>query len=146
MQQRVEGVYPNTEEALRAVDRLRNQGYDRDSISIEANEEVRNSFASSVDTEPVNRTSDTDRSNDDNDDDSFWESVKDAFTMGDSYDEAQYKDPNYDSANDPVYEHREAISQGSVAVLVREDTDVEGSMSRMNVDPDDERSDRKNNI
>jgi hypothetical protein len=30
MERRVEGIYPNVEEALRAVDRLREQGYSRE--------------------------------------------------------------------------------------------------------------------
>jgi len=141
MQQRVEGVYSNAEEALRTVERLRDQGYHRDEISLVANEEVRNSFAKSVDPNMTAQDNETPRSDADSNDGSFWDSIKDAFTMDESFDETNYDDPNYDRTNDPIYEHRNAIKEGSIAVLVRDDTNTEGSMSRMNADPDDVTSD-----
>jgi len=117
---RVEGVYPNVEEAMRAVERLKNQGYTRGDITIVANEEVRGSLTSNVDAEVTTQDNDMSRSEDD--DHSFWDSVKDFFTMDDSYE--NYDAPDYDQANDPVYEYRGAISQGEVVVLVNEDADV----------------------
>lgn len=117
---RVEGVYPNVEEAMRAVERLKNQGYTRGDITIVANEEVRGSLTSNVDAEVTTQDNDMSRSEDD--DQSFWDSVKDFFTMDDSYD--NYDAPDYDQATDPIYEYRGAISQGEVVVLVNEDADV----------------------
>jgi len=125
MNKRVEGVYPVVDEALRAVDRLRAQGYSRDEITLVANEDTRRNLSSDVNAEVSSQDEEMNRSDDD--DGSFWDSIKDAFTMDESYDDANYDDPNYDSENDPVYEHREAISRGDVAVLVDEDANVEGT-------------------
>jgi len=130
MEQRVEGVYPTVEEALQTVDRLRDQGYSRDNITLVANEEVRSNLSSDVDTEVTTRDEGMNRSDSNDDDGSFWDSIKDAFTTDDSYDVSNYDDPNYDSENDPVYEHRDAIRGGSIAVLVRDDASPDGSVDQ----------------
>lgn len=113
MDKKVEGVYLNVDEALRAVDHLRMEGYSRDEITIVANEEIRNSVDSNFqenvavqDTETVD-TEDEDRS--------FWDSVKDAFTLGDSYDDA-----NTETENNPLAQYSEELKQGQVAVVVNE--------------------------
>jgi len=124
MNKRVEGVYPVVDEALRVVDQLRDQGYSPDDITLVANEDVRRDLSTNVDADVETRDDETNGSN--GDDDSFWESVKDAFTFEDSDD----TDPNYDSENDPLYEHREAISQGNVVVLVNEDVNINDTMDQ----------------
>jgi len=119
MSQKVEGVYPNVDKALQAVDLLRGQGYKRNEITLVANEEVRRKFATDVETDVATQKDDTSQSEED--DRSFWETIKDAFTVDDSYDASRYDAPDYDSSSDPLYEHREAISQGHIALLVGED-------------------------
>lgn len=131
---RVEGIYPEVQEALGAVDRLRNQGYARDNITIVANEEVRGNLSSNVYAEVETQDDDMTRSSDE--DQSFWESVKDAFSTDDSYDDSNNDDPNYDRENDPVYEHRDAIRDGSVAVLVMGEPTVEDDMANTATNPD----------
>ena len=116
MVKRVEGVYPSVEEALRAVERLRDEGYSRNNITLVANEDVRTRLSAEVEADVTTQKGDETRTDEDNK--SFWESVKDAFTTDDSYDESNYDDPNYDAENDPVYDYRESISEGHVAVLV----------------------------
>src|SRR5690625_3600393 len=87
MERRVEGIYPNVEEALRAVDRLREQGYSRENITLVANDEVRRTFGSDVDADVSTQDIDQDRSMDrvdeGDEDRSVWESIKDFFTMDD---------------------------------------------------------------
>jgi len=125
MQQRIEGVYPVVDEALRVVDQLRDQGYSPDDITLVANEDVRRNLSTNVDADVETRDGKTNDSN--GDDDSFWESVKDAFTFEDSDD----TDPNYDPDSDPLSEHREAISRGNVVVLVEEDTNINNTNDTM---------------
>ncbi|MEY8292329.1 DUF2382 domain-containing protein [Carnobacteriaceae bacterium 52-44] len=129
MERRVEGIYPNVEEALRAVDRLREQGYSRENITLVANDEVRRTFGSDVDADVSTQDIDQDRSMDrvdeGDEDRSVWESIKDFFTMDDTYD-----DPNYDVENDPLYAHRSVITQGKIAVLVTGEPTMDVGMDR----------------
>lgn len=129
MERRVEGIYPNVEEALRAVDRLREQGYSRENITLVANDEVRRTFGSDVDADVSTQDIDQDRSMDrvdeGDEDRSVWESIKDFFTMDDTYD-----DPNYDVENDPLYAHRSVITQGEIAVLVTGEPTMDVGMDR----------------
>jgi len=125
MNQKVEGLYPNVHKALRAVDLLRGQGYSRDEITLVANEDVRRKFGPNVDSKVNVQDYDEEAAEDDS---SFWDSIKDAFTFDETYDNANYDDPNYDSTNDPVYEHREAIQAGHIAVLIKDETDDVPSM------------------
>jgi len=133
MTQSVEGVYPNVDKALQAVDLLRGQGYERDEITLVANEEVRRTFPSDVDTDVKTQTDDPKHSEED--DRSFWESIKDAFTVDDSYDASRYDDPNYDSTDDLLYEHREEISQGHIVLLVGEDDSIDGPSMEPDTQP-----------
>src|SRR5699024_10228000 len=122
-------------------------------ITVVANEEVRNRLSSNVDAEVT--TEDTeqdhhsmDRSDRGDDDRSLWESIKDFFTMDDSYDESNYDRPDYDVDNDPVYPHREAIRRGEIVVLVSGEPDTHQGMDHtdtksttkdtMDTDKDDE--------
>lgn len=153
MNKRVEGIYPNVEEALQAVDRLRDQGYTRDAITLVANEEIQGRFSSNVDAnittedrsmdrvdeETTSQVTDThindnrslDRADESEEDKSFWDSVKDAFT----FDNSSADDSDYIAEEDPVYEYRDVISQGQVAVLISDDPETTDSTSRANTQP-----------
>lgn len=130
---RVEGVYSNVDEAMRAVEALRDRGYPRENITIVANEDVRDNFPWNVDAEVTTRDTDTSDSGDN--DRSFWDSIKDAFTTDDSYSDSNYDQPDYDRENDPVYEYRDDINRGSIVVLVREGADTEGATTKTATDP-----------
>src|SRR5699024_12424804 len=122
MEKRVEGIYSNVEEALQAVNRLKEKGYSHENITVVANEEVRNRLSSNVDAEVT--TEDTeqdhhsmDRSDRGDDDRSLWESIKDFFTMDDSYDESNYDRLDHDVDNDSVYHHRAIISRDVIVYI-----------------------------
>ncbi|MEY8292330.1 hypothetical protein AAK882_06745 [Carnobacteriaceae bacterium 52-44] len=153
MNKRVEGIYPNVEEALQAVDRLRDQGYTRDAITLVANEEIQGRFSSNVDAnittedrsmdrvdeETTSQVTDThtndnrsmDRADNSEEDKSFWDSVKDAFT----FDNSSADDSDYIAEEDPVYEYRDVISQGQVAVLISGDPEATDLTSKANIQP-----------
>lgn len=109
MEKRVEGVYPNVDEALQAVDRLRLKGHAREDITIVANEDIRNSVDVNVQENITVRDDKADVSDNDR---SMWESIKDFFTPGDS------SDYGYDNENDPLYLYRDSIEDGKVVILI----------------------------
>lgn len=122
MDKRVEGVYPKVEEALQAIDRLRNQGYAHDEIILVANEEVREDLSSNVYADVSQQ--DIDENDPKDDDQSFWDSIKDVFTTDDSYEDEKFDDPNYITEDDPIYEYKDLISKGHVAILIRGEVDA----------------------
>lgn len=140
MEKRVEGIYSNVEDAMQAVDRLREKGYNHKNITVVANDEVRNRLSSNIDAEVT--TEDTedhhsmDRVDRENDDQSLWESIKDFFTMDDTYDESNYEQPDYDADNDPLYTHREAIAKGEIVVLVSGEPDTSQGMDQTDTTTD----------
>lgn len=112
MDKRVEGVYPNIEEALRAVDRLRMKDHARNDITIVANEDVRNHASSNVQENITTQEEQTDHSDNDG---SMWERIKDFFTPDDS------SDYDYGNEDDPLYLYRDSIKEGKVVVLINKD-------------------------
>ena len=135
---KVEGIYSNVKMPC-AVDRLREKGYTHDNITVVANEEVRNRLSTNVDaqvtTEDTKDHSSMDRvDREDNDDRSLWESIKDFFTMDDSYDESTFDRPDYDADNDPLYANREAIRRGEIVVLVTGEPDSHQGMDHTDTD------------
>lgn len=108
MNNRVEGVYATIDEALRAVDRLRLEGYARNDIKIVANEEVRNKVHANVQENITPADEEFERAEDE--EHSFWDTIKDAFTMG---------EPDYEEEH-PINEYRSQIEEGQVVVVVDE--------------------------
>src|SRR5690625_933029 len=122
MEKRVEGIYERVEDALSAVNTLKDKGYSRDQITLIANEEMRGSLCPDLDTNVQTESGDMTRTEGmEHDDRSWWDSIKDAFTMDDSYDDANYDDPDYDMDNDPIYPYRDSIRKGQIAVVVTGD-------------------------
>lgn len=121
MGRKVEGVYRTTKEALAAVDRLREEGYSGSEITLVANPEVRSTIPYTVDAD-VSEEIDSSPVEEDSGQ-SFWEKLKDAFTMDDEYDSTVYNDPSYDVFGDPLYPHREEIDRGDIVILVEDGED-----------------------
>lgn len=135
MNRRVEGIYTTVEEAMSAVQRLRDEGYSRSEIYLVANADVRNNIPYTMDAEV---TTDTDMTTGttgrtDDDDRSLWEKIKDAFTVDEDYDPSVYDDPNYDTANDPLYAHRDDLDRGNIIVMLdADDTSTAAGMTGYN--------------
>lgn len=118
MNKRVEGSYVRVEDAMHAVQRLREEGYKKHDIYVVANSTVRNSIPQTLDAE-VSTSSDV--SDDMHDDDrSLWDKIKDAFTI-DDYETERVNQPGYDMENDPLESYHDEIEQGNIIVLVNED-------------------------
>lgn len=124
MNNKVEGVYPTVEEALRAVDRLRIEGYARDEIKIIANEETRNRVDSNVRENITSADAEFDQSEEE--EKSFWDSIKEAFTMS---------EPDYETVN-PLNEYKDKIERGEVVVMLNEQNENYANTQPNTVGPD----------
>ncbi|MCC5889324.1 MAG: general stress protein [Alkalibacterium sp.] len=119
---KVLGSYNTRDEALNVVDRLQNDGYQKQDIIIYANdpETLGDHEAVDVATEDGRRDdtqNDTDRDRD-RDDRSMWDKVKDAFTP-DSYDhEEEKKRDDYNTNDDILYPYRDDLADGKYVIAV----------------------------
>lgn len=116
----VVGSYDRREEALDVVQRLKNDGYQKQDIILYGNQSVSNSIG---DHEGVNVTAgtgaNTDARNDTQvDDESLWDKIKGAFST-DTYDENERSQTaDYDQDNDVLYPYRDDIRDGKIVVAV----------------------------
>ncbi|HFJ5518376.1 TPA: DUF2382 domain-containing protein [Enterococcus faecium] len=105
------GSYSTRDEALSVIERLRNEGYDRDDIVIYTTDEAATRLGfdglSGIDVE-------TDENRMDGEEDrSLWERIKDTFSF-DTYD-SETATPE----NDPLYQYRGDISAGKFVITVK---------------------------
>lgn len=116
----VVGSYDSRDEALDVVQRLKNDGYQKQDIILYGNESVANSIG---DHEGVNVTADTGNDtgsgNDRNtDDQSLWDQIKGAFST-DTYDENdRSQSADYNQDDDVLYPYRDEIRDGKIVVAV----------------------------
>ena len=93
MSKKVDGVYDTIDEALRAVDRLRMEGYARKDIQVVANEETRNRVDANY---QENITSVDEELDQAEEDETLWDKIKDAFTMsGPDYEDIHSLEEHY---------------------------------------------------
>jgi hypothetical protein len=112
--QTVIGSFKTEDEAMRQVKELLNDGYMKDEITIFTNSDVgeRLNNPEKVDiAEPDINGNDEDGKNEQ----SFWESIKDAFKVRD---EDYYNEPNYTSEDDLLHDYREELAAGHLVVVV----------------------------
>lgn len=128
---RVEGSYVRVEDAMHAVQMLRDKGYASSDIYVVANSTVRDSIPYTMDAEVS--TEGELRDYDSDDDRSMWDKIKDAFTM-DDYDTDKRNQADYNPNTDPLNGYRDDIEQGNVIVLVATDADVTGVNRTVNTD------------
>lgn len=128
---RVEGSYVRVEDAMHAVQMLRDKGYASSDIYVVANSTVRNSIPYTMDAEVSTEGELKDYDRDDNR--SMWDKIKDAFTM-DDYDTDPREHPDYNPSTDPLNAYRDDIEQGNIVVLVTTDADVTGADRTVDID------------
>ena len=123
MSKRVEGVYETIDEALKAVDRLRIEGYARKDIQVVANEDTRNR----VDANYKENITPADEELDHfEEDESLWEKIKDAFTMS---------EPDYEDTNS-LEAHQEDIEKGKEVVLLDKYSENRATTEPNTIGPD----------
>ena len=119
----VVGSYKNEDDTASVVNRLKEDGYQRDDITLYTNSANADGLKDSRNVDNAGRgTEDTE------DDRSFWDKMKDAFST-DSYDyEEDSQDPNYNQEDDVLYPYKDDIKNGNTVIVVdsyRGDTNLE---------------------
>lgn len=119
---KVLGSYNTRDEALNVVDRLQNDGYQKQDIIVYANDPQTLGDHEAVDVATGDdrrddTPRDTDRDND-RDDRNLWDKVKDAFTS-DSYDhDEEKKREHYNPDDDILYPYRDDLADGKYVIAV----------------------------
>lgn len=113
------GSYPTEKEAESVVKRLLSEGNKKEDITIFTNREKSEHLHNPKDVEVA--SPDVNGTDEDGDNDkSFWESLKDAFTVRD---DDYYEDPNYLVEDDTLHMYRDDLKKGYIVVAV---TNAEG--------------------
>lgn len=136
--QTIIGSYPTEKEAESVVKRLISEGYEKEEITIFINKEksaqLRNPKGVEVANPDVNGTDE-----DGDNEKSFWESLKDAFTVRD---DDYYNDPNYLVEDDTLHMYRDDLKKGYIVIGVKKPIDDNrDDSSSNNVKSDDPRLD-----
>lgn len=108
------GSYPTEEEAESVVRRLLSEGTDKNDIIIFSNREKSDRLSNPENVDVSSPDVNDDKNHDD--DKSFWESIKDAFSVRD---DEYYEDPNYVVEDDSLHMYRDDLKKGHVIVTVQ---------------------------
>lgn len=113
------GSYPTEKEAESIVKRLISEGYDKEDITIFTNHEKSTQLRNPKDVKVANP--DVNGTDEDGDNEkSFWESLKDAFTVRD---DDYYNDPNYLVEDDTLHMYRDDLKKGYIVVGLNKSDD-----------------------
>ncbi|MCC5894289.1 MAG: general stress protein [Alkalibacterium sp.] len=110
------GSYPTEEEAERVIRRLLSEGTNKNDITIFTNKEKSEHLSNPENVDVSNADVNDDRDHDE--DKSFWESIKDAFSVRD---DEYYEDPNYVVEDDSLHMYRDDLKKGHVLVTVQKE-------------------------
>lgn len=109
------GSYPTEKEAESVIKRLLNEGHNNENIMIFTNKEKSDHLHNPKDVEVASpNINGTDEDGDN--DKSFWESLKDAFTVRD---DDYYEDPNYLVEDDTLHMYRDDLKKGYIIVAIK---------------------------
>lgn len=113
-QQNVIGSFKTEDEAIRQVKDLLNHGYAKEDITIFTNPDLGDKLNNPEDVEvaePDINGNDEDGKNEQ----TFWQSLKEAFKVRD---EEFYNQPNYTAEDDLLHDYREELAAGHIVVVV----------------------------
>lgn len=110
------GSFTNRNDAISEIKRLKEDGYQRDEITLYTNADNLDALKDSQEVDVATET--TVEGTTDGDNRSFWEQVKDAFST-EAYDhETVSQEPNYNRDKDILFPYRSDIEQGNIVVVV----------------------------
>ncbi|MCY9109533.1 YsnF/AvaK domain-containing protein [Bacillus atrophaeus] len=121
MTKSVVGIYETPRETVAAIEGLKTRGYDSDSISVVTNRKDTDYLESQTGTQ-VRQATDTN----DSDSESFFDKLKDYFTMDDSGTN-QNKLSDLDIANDDAERYQEELNDGKILLAVDTDAELDNS-------------------
>ncbi|PRY83723.1 general stress protein [Alkalibacterium olivapovliticus] len=108
------GSYPTEEEAEHVIRRLLKEGTAKQDITIFTNKDKSDRLNNTENVDVSNADVNDDKDHDD--DKSFWESIKDAFSVRD---DEYYEDPNYVVEDDSLHMYRDDLKKGHVVVTIQ---------------------------
>lgn len=115
--QTVIGSYQSETETEQVIKRLQSDGYKKEDITLFTSQERSTDLNNPRDVDVANP--DIDGTDEDQQNDrSFWESLKDAFKVRD---DDYYSDPNYVAEDDLLYMYRDDLRKGKIVVVVDEE-------------------------
>lgn len=111
------GSYRNQEEAIKVLKRLKEEGYNKENVTVYTNskniDELEDSKDVNANIDNVEQTT-----NNGEDDRSFWTKVKDSFSTN-TYDyETDSKNSDYNQVDDILYPYRNDLDKGNIIVVV----------------------------
>lgn len=113
------GSYNTRDEALNVVDRLQNDGFQKQNIIIYAKnpDDLKDYEAVDVAT-AEERNNDDSRDTDDKRDRNLWDKVKDAFTPDSYKHEEEEKKESYNKEDDILYPYRNDLAEGKYVIAI----------------------------
>ena len=131
----VVGSYRNEDDIVSVINKLKEDGYQRDDITLYTNsanaDGLKDSRNVDVQADDAGRTTE-----DTEDDRSFWDKMKDAFSTGSYNYEEDSQNPNYNQEDDVLYPYRDDINKGNTVIVVdnyRGDTNLEMNRTETSV-------------
>lgn len=116
---KVLGSYNTRDEALNVVDRLHNDGYQKQDIIVYANDPETLGDHEAVDVAAGDQRSSEDTHHDDDKGDrNLWDKVKDAFTSDSYKHEDEKEKENYNAEDDILYPYRNDLADGKYVIAV----------------------------
>lgn len=140
MKRQVVGSYTRPQDAVDAVKKLQEEGYQKEDITLISSSEARNSISNTTDVEVSTDEAVTGKAakSNDTDDRSIWEKVKGSFSINDSDDRVSTR-----SDDDPLYSYQQDLANGNIIVMVNgEKKEIRGNRTSANrgvttpLDPD----------
>lgn len=119
------GSYPTEQEAEHVIRRLLSEGTNKNDLTIFTNKEKGDQLSNPENIDVSNP--DINDSPDHDDDKSFWESIKDAFTVRD---DEYYEDPNYLVEDDSLHMYRDDLKKGHVIIAVQKTAEPDSQTER----------------
>jgi uncharacterized protein (TIGR02271 family) len=123
----VVGSYRNRDDAVSVINRLKEDGYRKEDITLYTNSENIDGLRDSQDIDV--QADSAERSTEETEDNrSFWDQVKDAFSTESYNYEETAQDPAYNQEDDILYPYRDDINSGHTVIVVdnyRGDTDLD---------------------
>lgn len=124
MEKYVEGSYPTVKDAMMAVERLGKEGYGKDEIFLVANDRIRPQLSASSTIQTAGE--DIIDSQTEMNDRSFWDRVREAFTV-DNYDPDVYTREGSAGETNLLFDYQDEIRKGNIVVLLQKKESIEKS-------------------
>lgn len=114
MERYVVGSYVSPQEAVNAVKKLQEEGYQKEAITLISSTESKNSLSNTTDIAGTTNETNTDTEEKDREDRSIWKKIKESFSSNDS------NESDSSQSNDELLDaYQQDIANGNIIVVVK---------------------------